>query len=233
MPCCLNCDDEMSQTAFDAGKMCCRMPLFEGDKQYCPECRTPLDDCGSIEIIRRGEEEETWCMGCWQDQEDEMRKNGWMADGDDDEESECGSEDSDCESEGDTRGDEPDEEEKIGAALWRTRNIEMTKVCEKILDDGMLTKEERYKECWALINNDPVGKALSLFTGLNVRASRKPATPGFWGIKIDDWFVYVPGEIKPHMELAHSLQEKGHAIWEREMLSFGEPQQIEITCEDA
>ena len=81
---CHNCDNDMWDDDFQAGKMCCDKPRFEGETdERCPGCDRPFDACSSIEIAHRGDEEKTWCMRCWQDADDE-REDGWVGEDDDD-----------------------------------------------------------------------------------------------------------------------------------------------------
>jgi hypothetical protein len=65
---------------------------IRNDDQYktlCDNCECVLSEDVSIECLSRGDEEQTWCMGCWDDLCDEMRAEGWVAQGDEDDEDEA------------------------------------------------------------------------------------------------------------------------------------------------
>jgi hypothetical protein len=62
--------------------MCCDKPRFGDDEDNsCANCDCDLTHA-HIYIIRRGEEEQTWCSECWCDNEEEMRAEGWLDDED-------------------------------------------------------------------------------------------------------------------------------------------------------
>jgi hypothetical protein len=71
------------------------MSQTRNDDQYeclCANCDCILSEDVSIECISRGEEEQTWCMECWNDLAEEMHAEGWVAQGDEDTDSDSESE---------------------------------------------------------------------------------------------------------------------------------------------
>jgi len=66
------------------------MSEYDQYKSLCANCDCMLTEDVSIECISRGDVEQTWCMECWQDVKDEMRKEGWVGQGDEDEDETSG-----------------------------------------------------------------------------------------------------------------------------------------------
>lgn len=50
----------------------------------CANCACPLTEDVSIECISRGDEEETWCWSCWDQHCEDLREEGWIGQGDED-----------------------------------------------------------------------------------------------------------------------------------------------------
>lgn len=58
------------------------------EESKCENCECILHENVSIECISKGEEEQTWCMTCWNDLGAEMRAEGWVGQGDEEDEEE-------------------------------------------------------------------------------------------------------------------------------------------------
>ena len=66
-----------------------KMSQSSNDSQYeqqCAECDCVLAKDVAIHILtqHRTKKEMVWCDACWQEGQDEMRAEGWLADGDED-----------------------------------------------------------------------------------------------------------------------------------------------------
>jgi hypothetical protein len=60
------------------------MSEYDQYKTLCDNCECVLAEDVNVECLARGDEEQTWCMECWNDLCEEMRAEGWVAQGDED-----------------------------------------------------------------------------------------------------------------------------------------------------